>query len=541
VIQNFTIIIIILTAVVGLLAAADKFKFPNPVLLVVAGLGIGFIPSMPAIVLDPEVVFLIFLPPILYDAASNTSWHDFKSEIKAISTLAIALVIFTTGAVAAASYILIPGFSWPLAFVLGAIVSPPDAVAATNITKGLGLDKKVITILEGESLVNDASALIAYRFAVTAIGTGSFVFWQAGLNFFLVVMGGIFIGVVIGYVFVTLHKRILNNSIISTSLSLLTPFVSYLAAERIHVSGVLSIVSAGLFISWRAPDVFSYQTRIRHRAVWDTIVFLLNGFVFILIGLQLRSIVADLGQYSLKELIRYGLIISIVTILVRILWVVGAAFLATGNPREYKKQHVRLDNNTWKNVVVVAWTGTRGVVSLATALALPLTINGSSFPLRSLILFLAFVVIFVTLVIQGLSLPLLLKLLKIKQQDNSDYEERELRLSIANSVLNYIDQELSDKISELTRNQIRKQYIELIEALSKTRNAAHADSKDIAGELSPMHELLKAQLEINKFERKLLIGYHKAGTFNHSTIRRLEQKLDLEELLSLNRAKKKKH
>lgn len=192
------------------------------------------------------------------------------------------------------------------------------------------------------------------------------------------------------------------------------------------------------------------------------------------------------------------------------------------------------------NVVIVAWTGTRGVVSLATALALPLTINGGSFPHRSLILFLAFVVIFVTLVIQGLSLPLLIKLLKIKRQDNSDGEERELRLSIASSVLNFIDQELKDKMNELTLNQIRKQYIELIEALSSKGKAANADIKDTPVELSPVHELLKAQSEINKFERKLLIGYHKAGTFNQATIRRLEQKLDLEELLSLNRGKSKR-
>ena len=307
--QNFSTVIVVLAVLVALLAVADKFKFPNPVLLVVAGLGIGFIPSIPAITLDPEVVFLIFLPPILYDAASNTSWHDFRSEIKAISALAIVLVIFTTTAVAVASYILIPGFTWPLAFVLGAIVSPPDAVAATTITKGLGLNKKVITILEGESLLNDASALIAYRFAIAAIGTGYFVLWQAGIDFILVVVGGILIGVAMGYVFILIHKRILNNSIISTSLSLLTPFLSYLAAEHIHVSGVLATVSAGLLISWRAPDVFSYHTRIRHRAVWDTIIFLLNGFVFILIGLQLRSILADLGQYSVSHIVLYGIVV----------------------------------------------------------------------------------------------------------------------------------------------------------------------------------------------------------------------------------------
>jgi CPA1 family monovalent cation:H+ antiporter len=532
--QNFATVIVVLTILIGLLAAADKFKMPNPVLLVVAGLGIGFIPSIPAITLDPEVVFLIFLPPLLYDAASNTSWHDFKSEFKVIATLAIVLVIFTTGAVAVASYMLIPGFTWPLAFVLGAIVSPPDAVAATSITKGLGLSRKVITILEGESLVNDASALIAYRFAIAAIGTGSFVLWQAGLSFLLVVIGGIVTGVAMGYFFVVIHKRILNNSIISTSLSLLTPFIAYLAAEYIHASGVLSIVSAGLVISWRAPEVFSYQTRIRHRAVWDTLIFLLNGFIFILIGLQLRAILADLEEYSVYELAMYGLLVSVVTIAVRILWVFGVAFQRSGG----RQGASTVDANTWKNVVVIAWTGTRGVVSLATALALPLTIGGSLFPHRSLILFLAFVVIFVTLVIQGLSLPLLVRWLNIKPQDFPDQDERALRLSVANSVLNFIDQDLDDQIDEATRNQIRQQYIEIIASLTQEEKTTATDKISIP-EWSPVHGLLKAQSEINKFQRKLLLDYHQSGNFNHATIRRMEQKLDLEELL-FHRGKKKK-
>jgi Na+/H+ antiporter len=537
--QNFATLIIVLTALIALLAAADKFRLPNPVLLVVAGLCIGFIPSMPGISLNPDVVFLIFLPPILYDAASNTSWHDFKSEIKPISTLAIALVIFTTGAVAIASHTMIPGFTWPLAFVLGAIVSPPDAVAATTVTKGLGLNKKVITILEGESLVNDASALITYRFAIAAIGTGTFIFWEAGIDFLLVVVGGILIGVVIGYIFILIHKRILDNSIISTSLSLLTPFVAYLTAEQIHTSGVLSVVSAGLVISWRAPDVFSYQTRIRNRAVWDTIIFLLNGFIFILIGLQLKSILADLGQYSLGELIFYGFIVSVVTVLVRILWVFAAAFSPVGRILTRKRNKSDLvDNNTWKNVLIVAWTGTRGVVSLATALALPLTINGDAFPNRSLILFLAFVVIFVTLVIQGLSLPLLIKLLKVKPPPDPHGEERELRLLMAHNVINFIDEGFPIEINEPTRSQIRKQYKELIETLSVKDNNQQLAISEEQKAFSPLHDLLKAQAEIHKFERKLLIGFHKAGNFNQATIRKLEQKLDLEQLLS-SRVRKK--
>jgi CPA1 family monovalent cation:H+ antiporter len=344
------------------------------------------------------------------------------------------------------------------------------------------------------------------------------------------VLGGILIGIAIGYAFIIVHKKILNNSIVSTSLSLLTPFVAYLAAEIFHASGVLSVVCSGLVISWRAPDVFSYQTRIRHKAVWDTIIFLLNGFVFILIGLQLQSILADLKQYSLSQLLLYGFIVSIVTILVRVFSVFGAASLQAIILKQQNKSEDLPDRKTWKNVMIVAWTGTRGVVSLATALALPFTVAGTAFPQRSLILFLAFVVIFVTLVIQGLSLPLLLRILKVADQNTNEGDERELRLSIANKVLSFIDEDLSDRISQVTRNRIRIKYIEMIASLSEKRKKPGSGSAPTI-ESSAADELTKAQSAINKFQRSLLIGYHQTGTFKQDAIREFERKLDLEELL----------
>lgn len=259
---DFEVVVFMMAILIGLSAMADKLRLPYPILLVAVGLFIGFVPVLPDLALDPEIVFLVFLPPLLYDAASKTSWQDFKAAIRPISALAITLVFFTTTSVAVAAHYFIPGFGWPLAFVLGAIVSPPDAVAATGITKGLGLNKKVITTLEGESLVNDASALIAYRYAVAAVSTGAFVLWKAGLQFLLVAGGGILVGIVIGYVFVFAHKKIKDNSIVETSLSLLAPFIAYLLAERVHASGVLAVVSAGLLISRRSPEIFSYQTRM---------------------------------------------------------------------------------------------------------------------------------------------------------------------------------------------------------------------------------------------------------------------------------------
>jgi Na+/H+ antiporter len=531
--NNLGIILIIFGILLALQAVADKIKLPNAVLLVIVGLSLWFIPGLPSLELNPDVVFLLFLPPILYDAASHTSWHDFKSEIRPISTLAITLVFLTTGAVAIVSYFTIPGFTWPLAFVLGAIISPPDAAAATSVIKGMGLNKKVITILEGESLLNDASALIAYRFAIIAIGTGSFVFAQAGIDFIVLLIGGILVGLVIGYIFSLIHQLIRSNALISTSLTLLTPFVSYLVAEHWHTSGVLAVVSAGLIISWRSSEIFSYETRIRNSAIWDTIIFLLNGFIFIIIGLQLPSILGDLGNYNMEDLISYGLLVAGVTVMIRILWVFGASYSF------FKSKHSADEGDTWKNVLIVAWTGTRGVVSLATALALPLTLaNGDEFPHRSLILFLAFVVIFITLVVQGLSLPLLVKLLRVKAHPHAD-EERDLRLLMATNVLSFIDHELSDTLNDQIKGQIKRPYTEMTRRLSKELKEDNGGSRVVYPAPDGL-SLLEAKQEVHQFQRQLLINFHKSGTFNQSTIRLLEKELDYEEM-QLNRMMKKKH
>lgn len=543
--QHFEGIILTLAILVALSAVADKVKFPFPILLVITGAIIGMIPGFPLLILDPEVVFLLFLPPLLFDAASHTSWHDFRAEILPISTLGIILVFFTTVTVALAAHYFIPGFSWPLSFALGAIVSPPDAVAATSITKGLKLNKRVVTILEGESLVNDASALIAYRFAIVAITTGSFVLWQAGLQFLLLVCGGILSGVITGYFFVLTHKRITHSSIVSTSLTLLTPFIAYILAEELHASGVLAVVSAGLFISWRSPQIFSYQTRIRSRSVWDTLVYILNGFIFLLIGQQLPAVLRELEKYSIALLLLYGLIISIVVIIVRILWVFATAYSQNiiwhkrkqANAKDIQDERV----NTWRNVLIVAWTGTRGIVSLATALALPLTlVGGSPFPQRSLILFLTFVVIFVTLVIQGMSLPLLIRILGVRPVSQTFKEEQELQLFLAQSIIYFIENEFPISLDEKVKEQLKVRYEvainQLIKEIQKDSESRIAqDEHPIPIHLPP---ILVAQIEISKFQRELLFRLHREGTFGNQTIRKLEQELDQEDV-RLNRLLKK--
>jgi monovalent cation/hydrogen antiporter len=531
--ENFKVIIFILAVLISLSALIDKLKLPYPVLLVLVGLIIGFVPVLPDLALDPDVVFLVFLPPLLYDAASRTSWHDFKTNIRPISTLGISLVFFTTTAVAITAYYFIPGFTWPLAFLLGAIISPPDAVAATGIIKGLGLNKQVISILEGESLVNDASALIAYRYALAATLTGSFVFWQAGLQFLFVVGGGITIGILIGYILIFIHKRIDNYPIIETCLTLLTPFLSYMTAEQFHTSGILAVVSTGLLIAWRSPEIFSYQTRMRTRVVWDTLIFLLNGFVFILIGLQLPGILKQLGHYKLSTLIGYGLLVSLVTILVRILWVFTSAWWS--NPFSWKKNRSttgKEKDNTWKNVVIVAWTGTRGVISMAAALALPLTLyNGKIFPQRPLILFLCFVVIFVTLVVQGFSLPLLIRLLGVKPSSSEDKEEKQLLLFVVNSTLHFIDTEHHPGLRESARKELKLKYERLAAKLTKeisthTRNEKKEDQMPVR----TLTSLQEAQISIGHFQRELLLKLHKEGKFSDAAIREVERDMDIDEL-----------
>ncbi len=529
---NFKIVIFIMAIMIMMIAITNRRKLPYPVLLLAAGLIIGFVPMLPKLALDPEVVFYIILPPLLYDAAYKTSWHEFKTSIRPISALAVSLVFFTTVAVAVTAQYLIPGFSWPLAFVLGAVVSPPDAVAASGIIKGLGLNKKVITILEGESLVNDASALIAYRYAVAAVSTGAFVFWEAGLGFLMVAGVGIIIGVATGYIFVAAHKRIENNSVVETSLTLLSPFISYHTAEYFHMSGVLAVVSTGLVMSWRAPEVFSYQTRMRTRLVWDTLIFLMQGFVFILIGLQLPAVIKGMGNYPLKDILGYGLVISLVTIIVRIVWVFAGARMHSILRKSNKSgTENAVSENTWKNVLLVAWTGTRGVISLAAALALPLVMsNGSPFPKRDSIIFLAFVVIFVTLVVQGLTLPILVKLLRIKPATDAASEQRELQLFMATNTLNFVEQDMQEENSQV-KDKLRRKYDAIVKQLTSEHRRLQklARTKEANVATAP-DDMLNAQLEISRFQRTLLLKLHKEGDFGDDVIKEAEQELDVNEL-----------
>ncbi len=532
--ENFTAVIFLLAVLLSLSPLIDKLRLPQPVFLVLIGLLIGLIPFFPNLVLDPEIIFLVVLPPLLFDAATRTSWLEFKTNFIQISTLGISLVFFTMVAVAVMAHYIIPHFSWPLAFLLGAIVSPPDAVASSGIIKGLGLNKKVISILEGESLINDASALIAYRYALVASITGSFIFWKAGLEFLWIAGGGIGIGLLLGYLLILLHKKIKNYPVVETGLSLLTPFLSYLAAEQLHTSGVLAVVSTGIIISWRSQEIFSYETRMQIRGVWDTLIFLMNGFVFILIGLQLPAILKQLSGYGLWELIIYGLAVATSTILIRILWVFTSASMSSLIKRIRRKSQIStgeiITRNFWKNVLIVSWTGTRGMISMATALALPLTLfNGEPFVQRHLIIFLSFVVIFVTLVVQGLSLPILIRVLKIEKSENHDKEAKQLQVSLLRSTLYFIEHDCPGG-DEIIKKELIIKYSSEVKLLIAEVNIDSRINDEGDFLLARRDALQGVLINIKQFQRDLLSQLHKSGEFSDIAIREVEKDMDIDEL-----------
>lgn len=529
--QHLDIILALLAALVLLYWVADRLKISYPILLVVAGLVIGLIPGLPVISLSPDVVFLIFLPPLLFDAARNTSWHDFRNNRGAIGRLAIGLVLFTTAGTAIVAHYFIPGFSWPLAFALGAIVSPPDAVAATSAIKGLGLPKKIVTILEGESLVNDASALIAYRYAVAAVMSGTFVLWDASVQFIMVAVGGIMIGALLAQLFAFLvRKRVLANPTVETCVTLLIPFVSYILAEHLGASGVLSVVATGLYVSWRSHDLFTFRTRLQMKSFWETLVFLLNGFVFILIGLQLPAILADIDDYSLPELVGYGLLVSAVVIAIRIVWIFPTVAIAARIDRLLGRKPEILSRR--RELLVVGWAGMRGVVSLASALALPLTLpDGSPFPERSSILFITFIVILVTLVVQGLSLPFLIRKLKVSEsRKNIDAEDRYLRLEMANYAIDFAKSPFASEFQPRVINPLLERYQRQAAYLKRAIGNGGDGASGADEDLEYYHQTLKSEQALIEHQRKQLSRLHRRGSYSDEVLRHYERELDLRSL-----------
>jgi len=520
--HTLEVVLGLLVAVAALALLARKIPVPYPILLVIGGLILGLIPGIPVVRLDPELVFLVLLPPLLYPAALFTPWRDFYANLRPISLLAVGLVLFTTVTVGYLAHYFIQDLPLAAAFVLGAIISPPDAVAATAITQRIRVPRRIVTILDGESLVNDATALVAYRFGIAALVTGSFSLANASVRFLVVGVGGIMIGLLVGWISALILKPI-DDPPIEIAISILTPFAAYLPAEQLGVSGVLAVVTAGLYNGWRIPEITSSRTRLQGGPVWEMIEFVLNGFIFILIGLQLPEVLRRLSGRSIPQLVWYAVLISIAVILVRILWVFPATYL----PRLlFKSLRERDPFPAWQSVMIVAWTGMRGVVSLAAALALPLTVqNGSPFPGRDLILFLTFVVILATLVVQGLSLPHLIRWLKVEDDGSAEREERLARLKANQAALARVNEiAKSDHIDDEIVHRIRAEYEDRIAQLEE---AGQGVERNARGLFSAQYEKLSREALLT--ERQTILNLRNERVISDEILRIIQRDIDLAE------------
>lgn len=496
---------------------ARHFNFPYPIALVIGGGALGFVPGLPQFPFDPQFILVLVLPPILYQAALLTSWRDFKTHIRPIGLLAIGLVVATTLAVGLALKLLIPECPWAAAFVLGAIVSPPDAVAATAIMSRLNIPRRVVTVLEGESLVNDASGLVIYKFAVAAVLTGAFSLVDASAQFIAVSLGGILIGIALGFLFVAIHRR-LGDTLIEVLTTLSVPYVAYILAESVHASGVLAVVAAGLVRGRYSPSIVSAEMRIIARSAWNLLVFLLNSLIFILIGIQLSAMVDRLAGRTVTEFLIIGTAISAVAILVRFACIYPAIYLPRLISRNVRSREPAPPKG---ELVIMGWCGMRGIVSLAAALALPEMLpGGTPFPQRDAIIFITFVVIAITLVVQGLTLPGLIRRLKVgtdwSLHDEQQHARRALGEAAALAIDDYARRHgISAELAERIRIEFAdKAAHALPDAAAKSREANFAKS------------LRQAAL---RAERDELIRIWRENQISDEVLHHLEEDLDYQE------------
>ena len=520
--ENSLILVGLLTAAAALLATADLIRIPYPILLVLGGLGLGFVPGVPTIELPPDLVLVAILPPLLYGTAFFTSLRELRVNVRPITLLAIGLVLMTMLAVAVVAHAVIPGLSWPTAFVLGAIVSPTDPTAATAIAQRLGLPRRLVALIEGESLVNDGTALVAYRFAVAAVVTGSFSLAAASGRFLLNVVGGIAVGLAVGFVLRQVRRR-LDNPPVEITISILSGFFAYLPAQAIGVSGILAAVTVGIYMGWYTPELTTPQTRLQGVAVWEILFFLLNALLFALVGLQLPSILDALSGTPTGTLIRDAVIVTAVVMLARFAWIFPTTYLPELLRRGARG---RYSPPAWQSSTILAWSGMRGAVSLAAALALPLTTdNGAPFPDRDLIVFLTFAVILGTLVVQGLTLPGLIRLLDLEDDRVPEKEDAKARIHAAEAALERLEELIDEEwVREDTAERLRGLY-----TFRRERFAARFEPErdrsieDRSADYQRLrHELLEA-------ERRAVLELRRAGRIDDEVMRRVVRDLDLED------------
>jgi CPA1 family monovalent cation:H+ antiporter len=516
---NTELILICLVAV-GLLAiAARRIRIPYPILLTVGGVVLALIPGLPAIHLEPELVFNLFLPPLIYPAAVYTSWRDFRANLRPILLLAIGLVLFTMTATAFVFHYL-TGLPVAVGFVFGAIISPPDAVAALAVTHNLRVPRKIVVILEGESLVNDATSFISFRFAVAAVMTGTFSLNAAALQFLFVAAGGVCVGLAAGWLATQLQKR-LDDPPVQTMFSLLTPYVAYFGGEALHVSGILAVVIAGMYYGWQAPRVLSGRMRLQAVPVWEMVVFVLNGVLFMIIGLELPQVVHALPPSSTTQVAKLAILVVSAIVLVRFVWMFAGSYL----PRLLSRTFRHESPAPWQHTALIAWTGMRGADSLAGALAIPFALpSGESFPGRNLILLLTFCVIFGTLVLQGLTLSSLIGWLRVVDDRITEKEERLARLKANEAALARVEamQALNRSRPEVAQ-RLRSEYVDRIKQLRS--EGPHEET--VSRLFSPdFEELAREALQT---ERQTVIQLRNEEAISDQALRRIQRDIDLAE------------
>jgi monovalent cation/hydrogen antiporter len=517
------LLLTLMVAVAGLTILARSVGVPYPILLVLGGLGLGFVPGLPEIRLPPDVVLVLFLPPLLYYAAFFSSPRDLRADARAITMLAVGLVLATMCAVALTAHALIGGLPWAAAFALGAIVSPTDPLAATTIARRMGLPRRIVTLLEAESLVNDATALVAYRIAVAAATGGSFVVWEAGLRFVAGVAGGVAVGLTVGWLVAHIRRR-LDDPPVEIVVTLLTGYAAYLPAEWIGASGVLATVTVGIYVGWQAPALATATTRLLGFSFWEVLVYLLNAVLFILVGLQLHPILGGLSGRSGASLLGLAVLVSAIVIAVRIAWGFTVPYLFRVLDRRPRAVARRIGP---RERLVVGWSGMRGAVSLAAALALPTEgTGGQPFPERNLIVFLTFAVIFATLVLQGLTLPVLIRRIRARREDDAEQqEELRGRLGATDAALARLEElAAEDWTRGDTVERLRGMYEYRRQRLSARAGIVQDDGyeeRSLAYQ-QLVRELLEAQ-------RHAIVRLRNEGVISNDVMHRIERDLDLED------------
>ena len=514
------IILALLVAAAGLAVLARVIDVPYPITLVVGGAAVGFLPGMPEVELDPDLVLLIFLPPLLYGAAFFTSLRDLRRNARPIALLSIGVVAVTMVAVAAVAHYAI-GLGWAESFVLGAIVSPTDAVAPTEILRRINAPRRLLTVVEGENLTNDWTALVLYRFAVAAVVSGSFSLWEAGLKFVWSGVGGLLIGLLAGRIIREVRRRI-DDPPTEMTISILSGYAAYLPAEELGVSGVIAAVTIGIYMGWHTPELTTPLMRLQGVAIWEILTFLLNAVLFLLVGFQLPAVIDSLRGHSTGELIGWALLVSAVVIGVRLVWQFTVVYIIRAIDRRAVQRARRTD---WRERLAVGWAGMRGSVSLAAALALPLkTDSGAPFPERDLLIFLAFAVIIATLVGQGLTLGPLIRRLGVRDDGSEEREELAARIRLAEAAIARAEElEGADWLRSDTLERVRGLY-----DYRRRRFGAREDGDgDVYEERSGNY--IRLMYELFDAQREELIGLRNRGEISDEVRRRVERELDLEE------------